>query len=215
MLSIVGRTLHALTIGSLTNCSSGFGCSQALWCVQGPTETVRPVWSVYTDKWGIEGRMTEDSFPTQKVHAKPIFVAYQASDKALLAQATRAGAADSSAGQTSLDETQSQQSDSLSAGTIAGIAIGSAAGGVVIATVLTFLMLRFCFGYRKMHGRGGDDTIQLNASEVDSAARYEMDNSGKAGYLRPPPSQQSTNSTSNELPTEAGRVELASGWKGG
>lgn len=128
---------------------SDLKCSGLNWCVQDPTPTVRPVWSLYTDKYGIEGVLTSAAFPTNKVFAKPIFVAYQSSDRDVLAAATQAAASNGSLQPTA----KSSSETSLSGGTIAGIAIGSAAGGILIATILTFVFLRFCLGYRRTQNK--------------------------------------------------------------
>jgi hypothetical protein len=85
--------------------------------------------------------------------AKPILVAYESGDEQVLAEAQRAAAStDAPPSTTRLDITPSSNSSSssLSGGAIAGIAIGSGIGGIILATALTFLFLRMCLGYRKM-----------------------------------------------------------------
>lgn len=148
-------------------------CSHFLWCIQEPTTTARPVWSLWTDKWGIEGVMTSASFPTMKVQAKPIFVAYQSSDQSLLAAATQGAANNDSILPAGTGHRAPTAQNSLSGGTIAGIVVGSAAGGIVLATILTFIFLRFCFGYRKMQGRGGQGGVGGDSKqhELDSSLR--------------------------------------------
>lgn len=198
--------------------SSGLSCSQFLWCVQDPTPTIRDVWSLWTGKWGIDGVMAQTSFPSNKVMAKPIIVAYQSSDQAILAaaaSATQSGNASVGADSSAFQPGSPKQADSLSAGTIAGIAVGSAVGGVIFATVLTFVFLRFCLGYRKMRGKPEDDTIQLKAHEVDGAQRHELDNGTKWPDGGHGHSQQSLGSAANELPSDPRRAELSVGWKNG
>ena len=156
MLSLVrAYGLPHKTAANPSACS-GFACSDFVWCVQHPTATARPVWSLWTDKWGIEGKLTSASFPTNKVFAKPIFVAYQSSDHDVLAAATQAAASNSSTG------------NALSGGTIAGIVVGSAAGGVLLATVLTFVFLRFCLGYRRTQRKPEKGQTE---HELDSSVR--------------------------------------------
>lgn len=107
--------------------------------------------------------MTEASFPTLKVMAKPIFVAYQSSDQQVLAAASQAAVSNESVQPTSA----ASSGTLLSGGTIAGIAIGSAAGGIVLATILTFIFLRFCLGYRKMQNK----SRKGEPHELDSSVR--------------------------------------------
>ena len=143
--------------------------------------------------------MTQTSFPDMKIMAKPVIVAYESSDQAVLAAAAKTvGAAGSSA------TVEVAQNDSLSGGTIAGIAIGSAIGGVLIATVLTFIFLRFCLGYRRMHSHEAHRT-SAKAYEVEGAAKQELESSD-GGTLprtlsRHADSQRSLHENTNELPS--------------
>jgi hypothetical protein len=140
---------------ALTDFLRGMTCSADLWCRGAPPDSDVPVWSVYTDKWGIEGAMTSTHYDHLSILAKPIFVAFQSSDQSIIQAArlsahaaTQTGAGSSGANST-LD-VQPSDRDSLSVGAIAGIVVGSAAGGVLFATIITFVFLRFCLGYRRM-----------------------------------------------------------------
>jgi hypothetical protein len=165
------KTFFSAPTTGVQCCPSGFSCDDSDWCVQQPVETAVPVWSIYTDKWGIEGAMTSSAFPEMKAMAKPIFVAYQSSDKALLASATITGTGT----QPTLTPT-SATSNSLSGGAIAGIAIGAAAGGI-LASVLFFLSLWFCLGYRFRRERpgtlSGESQHELAAKERSTAVQLD------------------------------------------
>ena len=166
-----------------------------------------------------------------KIMAKPIIVAYEASDQKLLAAAATA--------QSSSNAAAASQESSLSGGAIAGVAIGSAAGGIILATVLTFLCLRFCLGYRREHDNNGPGRAKRKSGrggpsyEIEGAGKHEVDSSQS---WSPPQHQGSQRSVghgtydssttartasdhASELPTLgspiAGRVELASGEKAG
>ena len=186
---------------------SGLKCSDIDWCVQDPDPTVRPVWSLYTDKYGIEGVMTSASFPTNRVFAKPIFVAYQSSDQDLLASASQAAASSDSVQPTAGTSSET----SLSGGTIAGIAIGSAAGGILIATVLTFVFLRFCLGYRRVQNKSRKGEPHELDSSVRGLTSQHEDRRQHLGWSAT--ELDSAGNTKNELPLSAhtitDRAELA------
>ena len=53
---------------------------------------------------------------------------------------------------------------------MAGIAVGSAAGGILLATILTFAFLRFCLGYRRVRNDpDGASKRPKSSNELDSA----------------------------------------------
>ncbi|KAK3721348.1 hypothetical protein LTR37_003224 [Vermiconidia calcicola] len=163
-------------------CPSGLTCSDYIWCRGEPASTDRPVWSLWTDKFGIEGAMTTTNFPTLSVLAKAIIVAYESGDDKVFASAERK--ASSEAGRTQDTTTvtvgvstssSGSQGPRLSGSAIAGIAIGSLCGGILLATVITFLALRFCMGYRRTNvaahrGRSTDNLVQ----ELGSGQANEM-----------------------------------------
>jgi len=146
-------------------------CDGIAWC-RGDPAREGPVWSIYTDKYGIEGAMMTTSFPTLSVMAKPIFVAFQSSDESMLSAAaaavdTRPAVTSSASRETG---TSSSGGDSLSGGAIAGIAIGSVLAGMLLATIMTFLALRFCLGYRKSSKDGfrADEKTRNHWNELGS-----------------------------------------------
>ncbi|KAK5165526.1 uncharacterized protein LTR77_009055 [Saxophila tyrrhenica] len=172
-------------------CPTGLNCDGLAWC-RGDPAPPGPIWSLYTDKYGIEGKMTDMVFPTLSVMAKPIFVAYESSDQDVLAAATRAAktaeptnganaASRTSAGSlengAGLSSQSSSSGDSLSGGTIAGIVIGSLGGGILLATIMTFLALRW-LGYRKMPKDGFDEKDQSGPwSELGAGQANELQKS--------------------------------------
>lgn len=122
------------------------------WCFQAPTSTYRAAWVVTQDVFGFEGTLTSTAFPSSSIIAKPIVVAYQASDQAMLAAATAASTL-STATTTSAPSQQTSAfspDKGLSGGAIAGITIGAALGGGALIGILIFVLLRFCFGYRRL-----------------------------------------------------------------
>ena len=157
--------------------------------------------------------MTSSAFPDMKAMAKPIFVAYQSSDKDVLASATLSSSAPTPTG---------TSGSSLSGGTIAGIVVGSAAGGI-LAAVLFFFALWCCLGFRFTRNRAGglmkgESHHELAAKEASAAAQYDSQPPAQ------PPSQPkvaspgwsaselpSAGQTTVELDTSAthGRSELA------
>lgn len=174
MLSDVSVNPHAERI-VLTWLASGLTCSGNNWCRGQPPPSDVPVWSVFTDKWGMEGFLTTSRIDSLSVLAKPIFVAHQSSDQKLLQSAQ-----DEAHGQNTGSNTTAGTT-SLSGGAIAGIAIGSAFGGILLATLATFVALRFCFGYRKLRQDAQYDklneqekrrTAGTNARELDSSNHY-------------------------------------------
>jgi hypothetical protein len=114
--------------------------------------------------------MTSSAFPDMKAVAKPIFVAYQSSDLDLLASATLSS-------NSSIPTPTARSKDSLSGGTIAGIVVGSAAGGV-LAALLFFFSMWFCLGFRFSRKRtGGSMTSEshheLAAKEASTTTRLD------------------------------------------
>ena len=134
--------------------------------------------------------------------AKPIFVAYQSSDQDVLAAAAKATVSGDSLQAASSSNPTPPPSGSLSGGTIAGIVVGSAAGGVLIATVLTFVALRFCLGYRRTHNRtpGGEKT--------ESELQHELDSSAKRSSPQQPDSRPGWQLSASELPSATRTPEL-------
>lgn len=169
--------------------------------------TPAPVWSVWTDKWGLDGVMTTEAFPNIKPAAKPIFVAYEAKDQELLASATS---------NASISAVPESSGNTLSGGTIAGIVVGSAAGGI-LAAVLFFAALWCCMGFRLTRNRVGglgksESHHELAAKEA--AMTPQADSRAKEGSphwsATELPSSGQPHSPTIELDTSAthGRTEL-------
>lgn len=108
------------------------------------------------------------------VQVKPIFVAYQATNEAMLAAATSSASAQASASTQAADQQQTSASTStssgsggsgLSGGAVAGVAVGAVIAGFLVA-LLTLLLLRFCCGYRIIAAgrKKGDDGSVVTAS---------------------------------------------------
>ena len=121
----------------------------------------------------IAATITSTNFPDMTVFAKPIIVAYQSSDQAGLAAATETpqpnhGSPHVSHGLTK-SAIQSSPSSSgghaLSGGAIAGTVIGAICGAAVVFSALTFVILRFCLGYRR-HARGAP-AMTLDSNHID------------------------------------------------
>jgi hypothetical protein len=175
--------------------------------VEEPTPTPVPVWSVWTDKWGIDGVMTSSAFPDMQAVAKPIFVAYQASDQDLLASVTL-----SSNSSIPTPTSASTTGNSLSGGTIAGIVVGSAAGGV-LAALLFFFSMWFCLGFRFTRKRAGGSMTseshhELAAKEASTTA--QLDSQPKSNSSQCSATElSSAREIPPELDTSYGRYELA------
>ena len=131
-------------------CNINNGFSDFAFCAI-ETDTSRAAWIVTQADHGPEGTLTSTNFPSTTVLAKPIFVAYQSSDQAILAAATRQTASSTRevSGSDGTGTGIPSPTSSLSGGAIAGIVIGAIAAGIIIAA-MTFFFLRFCFGYRRV-----------------------------------------------------------------
>lgn len=160
------------------SCSIYNNAPDFAFCQQAPTGTLRVVWSLTTGAFGLDGSLVTTSFPSMEVLAKPIFVAYQDKDQALLASITAPpslSSSSSSSTTTSSESTTTQTSEKesttattttsastgaatgtsqgLSTGVKAGIGIGAAVGALILIGA-TFLLLRMC-GYRRQLSGGG------------------------------------------------------------
>ena len=153
--------------------------------------------------------MTSSAFPDMKAMAKPIFVAYQSSDKDVLASATLSSSVPTPTG---------ASGSSLSGGTIAGIVVGSAAGGI-LAAVLFFFALWCCLGLRFTRNRAGgpmkgESHHELASKEASAATQYDSQPPSQPKVESPGWSASelpSAGQTTVELDTSAthGRSELA------
>lgn len=152
--------------------------------------------------------MTSSAFADMRAAAKPIFVAYQASDKQLLVAAQRSS-------NSSLSNPTGGSGDSLSGGAIAGIAVGSAAAGI-FAALLFFFSLWFCLGFRFTRTRAGQITSESHheLAAKEAAMRTQLDSQPKSSPHWSATELASTartpGATTAELDTSAthGRSEL-------
>ena len=158
-----------------------------MFCQQA-TETARPAWMITPGDFGLVGTLTYTNFPTQMVKAKPIFVAYQSTDQALLAAATMATATRTRATYNSTSAPVILSSG-LSGGAIAGVTVGTISAAF-LGGLATFLMLRFCFGYRAVKEKTYKLDLQPDAS---LGAEKRVGDTRVDGWPRPelPPQHQS------------------------
>ena len=131
--------------------------------------------------------------------AKPIFVAYQSSDKALLASATLSSSAPTPTG---------ASRSSLSGGAVAGIAVGSAAGGI-LAAALFFFALWCCLGFRFTRSRTAGSMKSESHHELATkeASIATLHDSQPPSQPHSQPKAESPGWSASELPS-AGQTTL-------
>lgn len=135
-------------------CPSGMTCDDYFVCSSAPAASSRVAWVLSQNGFGLNGMLVTSTFPGTSVLAKPILVAYQATDAKVLAAASQSTSTQGSpSGATPTATSGSLHSNGdgrLSGGAVAGIAIGAVCVGVLLAAAFTFLILRLCLGYRKV-----------------------------------------------------------------
>lgn len=163
------------------------------WCHEQSTDTSRVVWSLTKDGFGLYSSLVTTPFPSLEVRAKPIFLAYQAKDQALLASITAppfltssSSTATTSESKTTSESTTAQISEEgstttttttsastsattgnphrLSTGAKAGIGIGAIVSALILIGA-TFFFRRIC-GYRWRSGGTGATPVVPPYEEV-------------------------------------------------
>ena len=130
------------------------------------------------------------NFPGLSVEAKPIFVVYQSTDQAILTAAAEATITTISSGSTGgTAVVSSTGSPSISGSALAGAVVGSMLGAAVLFSVLTFVLLRFCMGYRKQRAAVSSEKIERKDVSVwgeDQADERSLPHQQHASELASP-----------------------------